>query len=608
MKKLLLSLSLVAALALGTAKAQLSPDSVFVQLIHNAPDPVADTVDVWFYVPLVGQEYPVLKNFAFRTATPVIKSIPGAPVGYIPANLPFEVRIKPIGSTTSTPAVFSKNYPSGLAKGSYHIFASGVLSQNLKDSIPGNDDDFDIVVYSDAKYSAAPDSAEVRIVHGAPDAPGVRVFAGVTTFTFASVVDSLVFNEAADASIKVKPLRFWISPQGGTTANAVAKFNGNAVKNLGSLGVAVFASGFLNPSIAPNLPSFGLFAALPSGTVVELPAEQLAGLVQIIHNAADPALVSNVAAFVSGDKLPLTLSFRGGFQSTSFIANFDYDIGVAPNGGNTPAVIFPTTQFSPGENRIMVVSGVVNPSQFKVNPDGFDISLKLFNFSPAEFTAPAGQTKILVFHGVTDAPHVDVVAPAVNQTIVDNLGYGKFTQTYIGPLPSAVLGGQTLQVKDSAQSIVVSTHTISSAQASSIDGKGVLVFASGFLDSVNNQNGRSFGLFAAFSANAPQPVVVELAKVLPSDIYNLIAEQTFGLYPNPSSTDLNFTFDVVESGNVSIDIVDLSGKVVKTVLNETIAAGKTNRQVNVSDLANGLYFARVKSGNTTSTHKFNIAR
>ncbi|MCS6819414.1 MAG: DUF4397 domain-containing protein, partial [Chitinophagales bacterium] len=520
MKKILFTLSMCLLFNLIKVQAQLSQDSVFIQVIHNSPDPAADTVDVWFFVPLVNTEFQVLKNFAFRNATPVVKSIPGAPVGYIPANLPFEVRIKPKGSTNTTPPVFSKNFPAGLPKGAYHIFATGVLSQNLKDSIPGNDEAFDIIGYPNALFSAPADTANIRIVHGAPDAPGVRVSAGVTTFTFAPVVDSLVFNESADAKIKVKPLRVWISPQGVPHTGAIAKYNGNGVKNTGGLGYVVFASGFLKPSIAPNLPSFGLFVALPNGTVVPLPEEVPAGRVQIIHNSGDPALASNVAAFVSGDKLPLTLSFRGGFESTAFISDFDYSIGVAPNGGNTPTVTFPTISFNPNEQRILVVGGVSNPSQFKPNPNGFDISLKMYSFSPAEFTAPAGQTKFLVFHGVTDAPFVDVFAPLISQTIVDNLGYGQFINQYLGPFPAAALSGQTLQVKDSAQSVIVSSHTVSAAQATAIDGKAILVFASGFLDTANNQNGKSFSLFAAISTGSPTPTVVELQKVVPSDVYD----------------------------------------------------------------------------------------
>jgi hypothetical protein len=579
-------------------------------VIHNSPDPAADTVDVWFYVPLTSTEYAVLPNFAFRTATPVVKSIPGAPVGYIPANLPFEVRVKPKGSTTSTTPVFTKSFPTGLPKGKYHIFAQGVFSQNLLDSIPGTSEAFDIVGYPNAVFSSAPDSTTLRIVHGSPDAPGVRVFAGVTTFTFASVVDSLTFNESADATIKAKPLRFWISPQGTASSAAIAKYNGNAVGGLGGVPAAVFASGFLKTSIAPNLSSFGLFAALPNGTVVQLPSEVPAGLVQIVHNSADTTFATNVGAFVSGDKLPIQLSFRNGFQSTSFIADFDYAIGLAPNNGPTELTTFAPIQFAAGENRVLFVNGVYDTTKYKPNPNGFSTKLNLYSYSPAKFASTAGNTEILVFHGTTDAPFVDVFAPGVGQTIVNNLGYGNYTPTYIGPLPAGVLGGQTLEVKDSSGTTVVSSHIVSTSQATSITGKAIVAFASGFLDSsAANQFGKGFGLYVVFDNGGITPIVSRLEK---NATVGIIAPENadlkFRMYPNPASSELTFGFDVKETSNVSIDILDLNGRVVKNVINSTFSnEGVTNR-VDIRDLQDGLYIARVKSDAKTSSYKFNIVR
>lgn len=59
---------------------------------------------------------------------------------------------------------------------------------------------------------------------------------------------------------------------------------------------------------------------------------------------------------------------------------------------------------------------------------------------------------------------------------------------------------------------------------------------------------------------------------------------------------------------MNIEITDMNGRVVKNVMNGEVAAGNQNMTVNMSDMANGMYFARIISSDRVSNTKFTLAR
>ena len=60
-----------------------------------------------------------------------------------------------------------------------------------------------------------------------------------------------------------------------------------------------------------------------------------------------------------------------------------------------------------------------------------------------------------------------------------------------------------------------------------------------------------------------------------------------------------------ETSNVSIDILDLSGKKVMTIMDER-QNGMLSKQINTSTLSNGNYIVRLLVNGQTSTQKLNI--
>lgn len=74
--------------------------------------------------------------------------------------------------------------------------------------------------------------------------------------------------------------------------------------------------------------------------------------------------------------------------------------------------------------------------------------------------------------------------------------------------------------------------------------------------------------------------------------------QSFFVYPNPTS---NFITISGKDNSQLIDSIVLSDVLGKTIQTKTVNTVSTN--IDLSDLSNGIYFAKVKSGNTISTIK-----
>jgi hypothetical protein len=187
-------------------------------------------------------------------------------------------------------------------------------------------------------------------------------------------------------------------------------------------------------------------------------------------------------------------------------AGVTLNIGVAP--GNSTSVNdtiknFPV-QFEEGETYVAVANGVVDPSGFVPNPDGRDISFTIFAKDGIRESG-YGYNKVdfIVLHGSTDAPTVDVIARNV-ATIVDDAAYGDFTDYIRVWADNYILD---ITPGDDNNTIVASFV----ADLSGLGGGAAVVFASGFLDPSNNQNGLPFGLFAAL----PDGNVVEFPALEP---------------------------------------------------------------------------------------------
>ena len=86
------------------------------------------------------------------------------------------------------------------------------------------------------------------------------------------------------------------------------------------------------------------------------------------------------------------------------------------------------------------------------------------------------------------------------------------------------------------------------------------------------------------------------------------ADYDVSIYPNPFSTEVNFEITLTKDEMVSVDIFDLTGRVISQISEESYRSGKV--QVSWDPASNagervepGIYFARIAIGNKTITKK-----
>jgi|GEM_PF-4907235 len=78
------------------------------------------------------------------------------------------------------------------------------------------------------------------------------------------------------------------------------------------------------------------------------------------------------------------------------------------------------------------------------------------------------------------------------------------------------------------------------------------------------------------------------------------------VYPNPATTEATIRFTNPEAAEVSVEIMDISGKVVKTMAAEHMDVGEQELEIDCTDMESGIYFYKLSSGKFTVTKKFTV--
>ncbi len=589
---------IIGLLALMTVTAAAQSGSARLQVIHNAADPAAAVVDIYVNNNLFEND------FAFREATEFRT---------VPAGVTLNIQVAPGNSSSAAEAIAV--IPVTLsANRTYVAVANGVVGGGFAANPDGLPISFQLFAKDGIREKAQRTPfVDVIALHGATDAPTVdirsRLIGKLPLF------DDLSYGEFSSyRSLLARKQTFDVTP-GNDPNTVVATFEIDLTGLRGGSAV-VFASGFLNPAANNNGPAFGLFAALPNGTVAALTPVTPTARLQVIHNAADPA-ASVVDIYVNDALFENDFAFREATEFRTVPANVTLNIQVAPGNSTSSAQAIATipVTLEDGKTYVAIANGVIGPG-FAANPDGANIGFNLFAVDGIREKAWLNfGVNVIVFHGATDAPTVDVYAKIgpFNYRAVNDLSYGQFSA-----YKSLFAKEYTLSVTPGNSTSVVAAYQ---ADLTGLRGGAAVVFASGFLNPATNNNGPAFGLYAAL----PNGVVVALPAVSPSPMVTIddeteltearieqferqaaVLPSDFALnqnYPNPFNPTTTISFALPNAAPVTLTVYNVIGQEVARLVDGPLPAGPHQVTFDAANMASGIYFYRLQTDGFSEQRK-----
>jgi hypothetical protein len=548
-----------------------------VQVIHNSADIAADTVDVWV------NDTKLIDNFAFRTASPFIDVI---------AGVDFDITIQPKTSTDTTNGLWRKTYNLVAGK-TYVLIANGIVIPAGYNPAPA----FDIYIYDMGQEAAGQaGNTDVLVFHGSTDAPAVDVY---EPYAGLRIIDDMAYGDFTDyLALPTADYSLMIQTNDGRTA--VAQF-GAPLETLSLDGAAlvVVASGFLAPENNNNGEAFGLFVALPAGgDLVALPAEELAtARVQVIHNSADAA-AATVDVWYNATPLIDDFEFLSASPFVDLTAGVEFDITIQPsNSTDTTSGLWRKSYTLLGDKTyILIANGIVIPAGYNPAP-AFDIYI--YDMGQEAATDPS-KGDVLVFHGSTDAPVVDIyAAPSIE--LINDLAYGSFSNGYL----TLDIADYIIQVRDESGTNVVANFG-APLQTLNLSGFAITIIASGFLTPADNNDGPAFGLFVALPAGGD--LVALPPYITSSQDININTDRlNFKIYPNPVTDMVNLNYTLDSGGNVDITLYDMTGKKVFARSFGYYSEGTNELSFSI-DLLEGIYMIVLESGQVRQAERIRVVR
>ncbi len=536
------SFGLFAVFPDGAVAALPASPTARVQIIHNAPDP---TVDVY-----LGNTR-LIDNFAFRTATPYVDVL---------ADRPISIGIAGENSASAADALatFPVNLPED---GTFVVYASGLL---------GGDPAFTLIPVAGKESATEEEKVDISVFHGSPDAPAVDVDAVLVADDF---IDNLVYGTGTgyvslDTSIYDLAIRAHDNPA------VVATFRAD-LTGLAGGAAQVFASGLLG-----GTPAFGLYVALPDGTVFPLSLAPAPARVQIIHNAIAPT----VDVYAGALRLIDDFEFRTATPFVNVPADRPVSIAVAGNDSASPADAVATYSLNleSGRSYVVVAGGVL------LGTPGFDLFI---NENAREVAENQANVEFALFHGSPNSGPVDV--QLLNGAVLfDNIAFGQFSD-YLS-VPGAEYQIAVTPANDN--STIIASYL---ADLSGITGAAVTVFASGYRGGL--EPGFEVWVALADGTTFPLPQLVRT---------NELDEKldALQLSPNPTKGDLLVQFNLNTPENLRYTVRDLAGRMLLEGDFGAVSAGLFNSSLDVSGLSTGMYQLELRSEAGVKTRKFVVGK
>ncbi|MES2558709.1 MAG: DUF4397 domain-containing protein [Bacteroidota bacterium] len=576
-------------LSAGTVKAQ----TARMQIIHNSPDYIIDTVDVWANNTRIANDLP------FRKATQMIVIDSGDYVMTIAKKFSTDTT-----AATSLLKVEGFRIDSGKT---YLAFIAGVIDTTQYATNPaGADRSFSFQTMDTYNNIATSNRVALLFTNGVPDAPAMD-FNKIGTGAL-KIGDDIAYGSISDSTVML--LGNHICNITSTDSTMFLSAHKLSTAGMGGKVGVVFTSGVYSQTGNPTLAkAIRVYVAYSDGSVVEL--VKLTAEIQIVHNSADTSN-KKVDVYINGVKTLAGFGFREATAFTAYNAWVPMSIAVAPNGSANVGDAFYTLSLTPDSsaNYYALASGVrtLNPTNFNSNPNGKDITFKIVTYKGAKKTAIFSKNvDLLYFHGVTDLQATTIRGVGQIQFLSKNDTY----ETFHGYGSHSALDDVQFEISDAAADTVMTTAF---GDLMLYQGQAGLVFTSGFkqftkFDPTNNPLAPKLQLDSAklyiVWPNGNVDTMLSRWSVGLKEQY--INSRSLSVYPNPANNELHIAFQSQESDDITIEIMDLTGKVI-VVQKRDMHSGFNDIVTNISSLNNGLYILNIKSDQQVLGSKINILK
>ncbi len=103
-------------------------------------------------------------------------------------------------------------------------------------------------------------------------------------------------------------------------------------------------------------------------------------------------------------------------------------------------------------------------------------------------------------------------------------------------------------------------------------------------------------------------IVLNVKSSTPTGFSALQNTFNIALSPNPANTEITFTIDLAQSGITHIELFDVSGKSISTVVEGFMPKGKHNLRYKLDNLRSGIYTYRLSQNGQMLIGQFTVAR
>lgn len=572
---------LIAVCALGSAVALRAASGLQLQIINNVADPTAGA----FTIKLNGDI--LTSSLGFRQATAFQQISLKDPA------------VLEISSTNTAFETITKIFDAELYEGGTAILTLYGVGNPSNFSSPGAR----YIGFMTHEFYVQPSNivaskANVTTFHSATDIPALDLRVDGEN----SIATQLEYETNPQFPLALVPKKHTLKlGPSGDNSTIWKEVEADFSKDAGKF-IYLLPSGFLNPSANQNGPALELIAVYGDGSVVVLKGPdqpKTYAKLQIVHASSDP-VGSPVDVYANGTRIADNIAF---LQATPYLdvpAGEPLSIVIAEPASNAvdDRVIATFNAGSLTENgRYMALThGVLNANGFAANPGGAAITLDLHMVNGVRDRATqAGNVDFLLFHGVTDAPDIDIVVRD-GQTLASGLGYGDATD-YV----SLAASSYTIDVTPAGDGMTILRSF--TPDLTLLNGNAVTILATGFLDPAQNKNGQAFGLYAVMTTGTIVPIPAVTVSV--SEEYTPTSVSS---YPNPASDAVTLAYELTVGAQVQVTLHDASGRVVYTSNEGAQPAGAHSVRLNTNGLSSGAYMITLRAGNVVVNRPLTVTK